>query len=161
MTLLRCAVSICAVFLLAACGGSMTMKKPEQGLAGAFSVYGPPEVLVDCAPMVTQAAKDSCRHDNQRVVEEPWRGSLTVRNLETRKAVTLSPDAEGKYRLNLDPGAYEVCVEGECSDPLEIRMGKWATYGSRLPRPAAAATDPAKPGPEAAKASGDTASVAR
>ena len=150
-----------AALLLAACGGSMTMKKPEQGMAGAFSVYGPPEILMDCAPKVTQAEKDSCRHENQRVIEEPWRGSLTVRNLDTRKAINLTTDAEGKYRVNLDPGAYEVCVEGECSDPLEIRMGKWATYGSRLPRPAAKAADPARPGPEAAKPSGDTASVAR
>jgi len=134
-----------AAFLLAACAGSLTMKKPEQGLSGGFSVYGPPETLVDCVSRVTQAEKDSCRHDNQRMVEEPWHGSIVVRNLDTRKAVTLALDADGKYSVNLDPGAYEACVAGECSDPIEIRMGKWATYGQRLPREMKSA--PAKTGP--------------
>jgi RNA polymerase subunit RPABC4/transcription elongation factor Spt4 len=149
------------MLLLAACGGSMTMKKPEQGLAGAFSVYGPPETLVDCAPKVTQADKDSCRRENQRVIEEPWRGTIIIRKLDTREKVAQAMDAEGKYRVQLDPGAYEVCVGDECSDPLDIRMGKWATYGSRLPRPAAAKADTAKTGAGAAQPAGGTPSANR
>lgn len=133
---LRSAATFASALILAACGGSMTMKKPEQGLSGAFSVYGPPPVLADCAPLVTQAEKDSCKRINQRVIEEPWQGTILIRNLETRKTLPTAVDAEGKYRVNLDPGAYEVCVKDECSDPLEIRMGKWGTYGQRLPRPA-------------------------
>lgn len=158
MTMLRALPFCAALFLLAACGGGMTMKKPEQGLAGAFSVYGPPETLADCAPLVTQAEKDSCKRENQRVIEEPWRGTIVIRNLDTREKVTQPMDAEGKYRVLLDPGAYEVCVEGECSDPLDIRMGKWATYGSRLPRPSAKG-DSAKAG--AAKPQGGAPSLAR
>lgn len=150
-----------AAFLLSACGGSMTLKKPEQGLGGAFSVSGPPETLLDCAPMVTQASKDSCRRENERVIKEPWRGVLVIRNLSTRDTVSQALDAEGKYRVNLDPGDYEVCVEGECSDPLEIRMGKWATYGQVLPRPAPKAADPVKPGVETANSMVDTASESR
>jgi hypothetical protein len=148
---LACLPYLCAAFLLAACGGTMGIKKPEQGLAGAFITYGPPE-QIDCAPRVTQAEKDSCKRENQRVIEEPFQGTLTIRNLGTREKVEQALDSEGKFRVLLDPGQYEVCLNGECSDPLEVRMGRFATYGQRLPRPA---PDSAKGGARAAKPAGD------
>ena len=139
--------------------GSMTMKKPEQGITGAFTTYGPPAAQEDCGPKVTQAEKDSCRHGNQRVIEEPYQGTLGIRNLDTRKLVEQPLDAQGNFRTVLDPGAYEICLNGECSDPIEIRMGRWATYGQRLPRPA---SEIPKPGAGAAqKPTGDTASTVR
>jgi hypothetical protein len=144
------------------------MQRPESGLEGTFKTYGPPATQLDCAPKVTQADKDSCRHENERVIEAPYQGTLMVRNLDTRKAIAQPLDAEGKFRVLLDPGAYEVCVNGECSDPIEIRMGKFATYGQRLPRPAAepakapaGANAPVDPGAGASKSVGDTASAAR
>jgi hypothetical protein len=124
------------VWALAGCGGSLAMKKPEQGLAGTFTTYGPPRVLADCSPLKTQFQRDSCRHENERVVEEPYQGTLLIRNVETRQAVRQTLDAQGAYRVILDPGTYEVCVNGDCSDPIEVRMGEFATYGQRLPRPA-------------------------
>ena len=124
---------------LAACAGSLSGKSPQGGMAGTFITYGPPAVLADCAPLKTQFQKDSCRHENERVVEEPYQGTLIIRNVSTRKAVEQALDAQGAYRLSLEPGTYEVCLNGECSDPIEVRAGSFATYGQRLPRPAAAA----------------------
>ena len=109
-----------------------------------FITYGPPAVLADCTPFKTQFAKDSCRHENERVVEEPYQGSLVIRNVETRAKVEQVLDAQGSYRVLLDPGTYEVCLQGECSDPIEVRMGSFATYGQRLPRPAAGNSGAAK-----------------
>ena len=43
-------------------------------------------------------------------------------------------DAQGKYKVQVVPGEYEVCVAGECSDPISIRMGEYSVYGQRLPR---------------------------
>jgi hypothetical protein len=123
---------LAAACLLAACGGSM--KKPEQGLAGRFLTYGPPHVQSDCSKLVTQADKDSCRHGNERVVEEPYQAVIGIRNLGTGEIQKIPLDPEGAYRVVLIPGQYEVCVEGECSDPLEVRMGAFTTYGQRLPR---------------------------
>jgi hypothetical protein len=111
------------------------MKKPEQGLAGRFLTYGPPHVLADCGKFVTQADKDSCRHENQRVVEEPYQAVIRIRNLSTGETQKVALDAAGAYRVVLIPGQYEVCLEGECSDPLEVRIGNFSTYGQRLPRP--------------------------
>ena len=160
MTSLRRYLSLsAAAALLAACAGSMTMKKPEQGIAGAFSTYGPPAEIADCTPFVTQAEKDSCRHGNQRVIEEPFQGTLKIRNLDTRKIVEQQLDAQGAYRTLLEPGAYEICIKDECSDPLEVRMGKFATYGQRLPRPA---VDSVKTGAgAAAKPKADSESAVR
>ena len=100
------ALAALAAALLCACAGSMSMKKPEQGLAGTFITYGPPAVLADCTPFKTQFAKDSCRHENERVVEEPYQGSLVIRNVETRAKVEQVLDAQGSYRVLLDPGTY-------------------------------------------------------
>ena len=121
---------------LAGCGGNLGMKSLKQGLQGTFTTYGPPLVLADCSPLKTQFQKDSCRHDNERVVEEPYQGTLRIRNVSTRKAVDEVLDAQGSYRAAVEPGTYEVCVDGECSDPIEVRFGSYSTYGQRLPRPA-------------------------
>lgn len=120
--------------ILAGCGGSLAMKKPAQGLAGTFITYGPPPQLADCSPLKTQFQRDSCRHDNERVVEEPYQGVLLIRNLDTRKTLEQALDERGAYRVVLDPGNYEVCVNSECSDPIEVRWGEFSTYGQRLPR---------------------------
>ncbi len=128
---------------LSGCGGALAMKPPEQGLQGAFITYGPPAVLADCAPLKTQFQKDSCRHDNERVLEEPYQGSIVIRNVATRNAVNQTLDAQGSYRTLLEPGTYEVCLNGECSDPIEVRMRGFSTYGQRLPRPAGNASAPA------------------
>lgn len=121
-------------FGFSACAGGMQMHKPEQGLQGAFSTYGPPPVIRDCNPLVTQFEKDSCKHDNARVIEEPYQGSFKVRNLTSGESAMVTLDAEGKYRVQLVPGEYEVCVAGECSDPINVRMGAFSVYGQRLPR---------------------------
>jgi hypothetical protein len=131
---------------LAGCAGSLSMQPPGQGLQGVFTTYGPLPVLADCQPLKTQFQKDSCRHANERVVEEPYQATLVIRNVGTRKAVEQSLDAQGSYRVLLEPGTYELCLNGECSDPIEVRMRAFSTYGQRLPRPAAppekAATGP-------------------
>lgn len=123
--------------LLCACGGSMNMKKPEQGIAGNFTTAGPPAVITDCGPLVTQAEKDNCKRDNERVIVEPFQSIITVRNLGTRESSQTLLDPDGTFRMELLPGIYEVCLAEECSDPLEVRMGVFTTYGQRLPRPAA------------------------
>jgi hypothetical protein len=121
--------------MLAGCAGSFSMKPPEQGLQGVFTMYGPLPRLADCAPLKTQFQKDSCRHDNERVVEEPYQATLSIRNVATRRAVEQTLDAQGAYRVLLEPGTYEVCLKGECSDPIEVRLRSFSTYGQRLPRP--------------------------
>ena len=118
------------------CGGSFGMQKPEQGIAGTLTTYGPPLQLADCSHLKTQFQKDSCRHDNERVVEMPFQGTLLIRNLNTRKTLTQPLNEQGAYRTLLDPGNYEVCVNEECSDPIEVHRGTFAVYGQRLPRPA-------------------------
>jgi len=121
--------------ILSGCG-ALAMKQPEQGIAGAFTTYGPPAQLADCSPLKTQFQKDSCRHDNERVVEMPYQGEMLIRNLDSRKSLSQPLDERGAYRAVLNPGNYEVCVNGECSDPIEVRRSEFATYGQRLPRAA-------------------------
>ena len=132
--------------LLGGCAGSMGMKKPDQGITGTFTTYGPPPTIADCAPLVTQAEKDSCKRDNQRVIEEPMQGEIVAKNLGTGANVKTRLDAAGTFKLVLTPGSYEVCVEGECSDPLEVRMRAFTTYGQRLPRPEKAPSDSTRSG---------------
>ncbi len=127
---------------LSACGGSMNMKKSDQGIFGTFTTYGPPAVIANCEPLVTQAQKDSCKRDNLRVIEEPLQSAILIRNLATREGVNMNLDAQGSFRVELLPGSYEVCLNGECSDPLDVRQGKFTTYGQRLPRPEAAGAKP-------------------
>lgn len=137
----RVGLSLAGAALAAAlwgCGGSLVIKKPEQGLAGSFTTYGPPTEVADCSALKTQFEKDSCRHDNERVVEMAYQGSVRIRNLDTRKSFEQPLDERGAYRAVLDPGNYEVCVNEECSDPIEVRRSEFATYGQRLPRAAGA-----------------------
>jgi hypothetical protein len=124
---------------LAGCAGSLGMRPPEQGLRGTFTAYGPAGAQADCSPLKTQFEKDSCRHENERTVEGPYQATLVIRNVATRKAVEQPLDAQGSYRVVLEPGTYEVCLRGECSDPIEVRMRSFSTYGQRLPLPPEAA----------------------
>ena len=56
-------------------------------------------------------------------------------------------DPNGSFRVELLPGNYELCIAEECSDPLEVRMRSFTTYGQRLYRPAAKTkTSGPKPG---------------
>lgn len=123
-----------AGFLLGAC--AKQMRKPEQGLYGSFQTYGPPKEKVDCTPFRTQMEKDDCRRMNERVIEEPLKATIMIRNLQTRETQKVELDTEGAYRVTVTPGEYEVCVEGECSDPMTVRMGNFVPYGQRLPRAA-------------------------
>jgi hypothetical protein len=121
--------------VLAGCAGSLGMRPLEQGLQGTFTAYGPAGAQADCSPLKTQFEKDSCRHENERIIEEPYQATLVIRNVATRKAVEQALDAQGSYRVRLEPGTYEVCLHGECSDPIEVRMRTFPIYGQRLPRP--------------------------
>ena len=133
------AASLC---MLCACGGSMNLKKSEQGISGTFITYGPPPVIADCGPLVTQAEKDSCKRDNERVIEEPFRSFITIRNLDTQESLETLLDPNGSFRVELLPGNYELCIAEECSDPLEVRMRSFTTYGQRRYRTAAKAKAP-------------------
>jgi hypothetical protein len=137
------AAALLSVFLPgAACTGAM--KKPEQGIYGTFLTYGPPRELADCTPFKTQFEIDECRRANERVIEEPHQAEIKIRNLQTGAVSKTSLDPQGAYRVVLDPGEYEVCVAGECSDPMTVRMNDFVTYGQRLPRASAAPADTAK-----------------
>jgi hypothetical protein len=155
-------IAVFSALGLIACGGSMNMQKSDQGLSGTFTTYGPPEIVANCEPLVTQAAKDSCKRDNLRVIEEPYQCELVIRNLGTRESVKASLDAQGAFKVELLPGSYEICINEECSDPLDVRMGKFTTYGQRLPKPAAAGASvtPAVPAAEATEASAALAAPA-
>lgn len=131
---------------LLASGCMRHMHKPSQGIYGTFRTYGPPREQVDCTPFRTQMEKDDCRRMNQRVIEEPHRAVIRIRNLQTREVLSVPLDSAGAYRAVVDPGEYEVCVEGECSDPITVRMNAFVPYGQRLPRPT----------PEAEKAQADS-----
>lgn len=124
----------------------MSMNKSEQGISGTFITYGPPTDIADCGPLVTQAEKDSCKRSNERVIEEPYRSFITIRNLDTRESIETLLDPNGSFRVELLPGNYELCIAGECSDPLEVRMRSFTTYGQRLYRPAPAAKSGPNPG---------------
>lgn len=133
-------LALLSCILLGACAGHM--KNPQQGLEGAFLTYGPPREQVDCAPFRTQMEKDDCLRMNERVVEEPLQAAIKVRNLQTGEIHAVALDARGAYRASLVPGEYAVCLEGECSDPITVRRGRFVRYGQRLPRaeePASAA----------------------
>lgn len=123
----------------------MNMKHSEQGITGTFTTYGPPYQIANCEPLVTQAEKDSCKRDNQRVLEEPYQSEILIGNLGTREKVSQTLDPQGSYRVLLHPGQYEVCVNLECSDPLEVRKGKFTPYGQRLPRAPVDSAKTAKP----------------
>ena len=151
MALAAAAASFLSVFPGGA-GCSGTMKKPEQGIHGTFLTYGPPRELADCTPFKTQFEIYECRRANERVIEEPYQAEIKIRNLQTGAVHKTSLDPQGAYRVALDPGEYEVCVAGECSDPMTVRMNAFMTYGQRLPRAAEAPTaqaDTAKTAPEA------------
>ena len=132
---------------LAALGSSgctlMRMHKPDQGIHGTFLTYGPPHELADCSSFKTQFEKDDCRRLNERVIEEPHQALIKIRNLQTGALSQVELDVLGSYRMSLPPGEYEVCVGGECSDPMTVRMNHFIPYGQRLPRAAAAAQPPA------------------
>lgn len=147
-TLAAAAAAFLSAFLQgAACSGAL--KKPEQGIHGTFLTYGPPRELADCTPFKTQFEIDECRRANERVIEEPYQAVIKIRNLQTGAVSKTSLDPQGAYRVALDPGEYEVCVEGECSDPMTVRMNAFMTYGQRLPRASAAPADTAKRPPAA------------
>lgn len=129
--------ALLAALLLGACAGGM--KNTEQGLEGSFLTYGPPREQVDCSPFKTQMEKDDCRRMNERVVEEPLKATIRIRDLQTGESRAVTLDAGGSYRAVLSPGEYAVCLEGECSDPITVRMGRFVRYGQRLPRPEEAA----------------------
>lgn len=124
---------VAGFLLLTGCAKDM-MRKPEQGIYGTFLAYGPPRDPIDCAPMKTQMEKDECRRFNSRLIEEPHQAQIKVRNLQTGDIQSVPLDAAGKYKVKVDPGEYEVCVEGECSDPIPVKMNSFVTYGQRLPR---------------------------
>jgi hypothetical protein len=121
--------------VLCGCGGSMNPKQSEQGISGTFTTYGPPQVLANCEPLVTQAEKDACKQNNERVIEGPFQSIIAIRNLDTRETRQTLLDPQGSFRVDLPPGNYELCVAEECSDPLEVRLRSFTTYGQRLPRP--------------------------
>lgn len=128
--------ALSAGMLLSGC--IKNMKPPEQGIYGTFKTYGPPKEQVDCTPFKTQMEKDECRRMNNRVIEEPHQATIKVRNLQTREIQSVQLDADGSYRILVTPGEYEVCLEGECSDPMTVRMGAFVPYGQNLPRAAPA-----------------------
>ena len=127
--------------ILGGCGGSMNPKQSQQGISGTFITYGPPEDIANCEPLVTQAEKDACKQNNERVIEGPYQSIITIRNLDTRETKQTLLDPQGSFRMGLPPGNYELCVAEECSDPLEVRLRSFTTYGQRLPRPAGAPRD--------------------
>lgn len=114
------------------------MRKPDQGIQGTFLNYGPPRELADCTPFKTQFEMDDCRRLNERVIEEPHQALIRIRNLQTGETSQVQLDAQGSYKVSLAPGEYEVCVDGECSDPMTVRMNHFIPYGQRLPRPGSA-----------------------
>jgi hypothetical protein len=125
-------LSLCLLGI-AACSGTMQRNKPEQGLQGAFSTYSRP-VQIDCAKLVMQSQRDTCRRQNETILDEPYTGSIEIRNLTTDEKHTVGLDPQGKYHFLLNVGQYEVCIAGSCSDPIEIRMGTFPIYGQRFPK---------------------------
>lgn len=150
--------ALLGVFLQgSSCSGQL--KGTEQGIYGTFLTYGPPHELADCTPFKTQFEIDECRRANERVIEEPYQAEIKIRNLETGEVRKLDLDAQGAYRANLAPGEYEVCVQGECSDPMTVRLNVFTTYGQRLPRAGRSGDNgPAAGAPSADTAKRDTAS---
>jgi len=128
--------AIAAACWLSACSGSLIRNKTEQGLAGAFSLYSAPLQLIDCSTFSGYEDIDACKRENHRVLDEPLRATIRIRNLSSGDIVDQPLDEQGAYRVVLVPGQYEVCLEGECSDPLVVRMGSFGVYGQRLPKPA-------------------------
>lgn len=115
----------------------------RQGLYGSFSMYSAPATLRDCSPFTAYDDREACKKENERVLEEPFRGVIRIRNVSTGIITDQTLDEKGAYRVILPPGQYEVCVQGECSDPIEVPMGTFGTYGQRLPKPAADTAQPA------------------
>jgi hypothetical protein len=129
---------------LSACSGSMQRNKPEQGLQGAFSTYTR-SVQKDCSKLAMQVERDTCRRQNERIVDEPFVGTIEIRNLTTDEKTSVTLDSQGNYRVLLNAGQYEVCVAAFCSDPIEIRMGAFPIYGQRLPKAEVDTTQSIKP----------------
>lgn len=138
--------ALAASLFMTACSGSLSGKGTKQGLHGSFSMYSAPAQLRDCSPFTAYDDREACKKENERVLEEPFRGVIRIRNVSTGIITDQTLDEQGAYRVILSPGQYEVCVEGECSDPIEVRMGNFGTYGQRMPKPAADTVQSAAPG---------------
>lgn len=135
------ALAACLGAFLQGASCARNMNKPAQGIYGTFLTYGPPKEQADCTPFKTQFEKDECRHANERVIEEPLQAVIKIRNLQTGAVESVALDPQGSYRVSVDPGEYAVCVQGECSDPMTVRLNAYVTYGQRLPRTVEAPAD--------------------
>ncbi|HZB79626.1 MAG TPA: carboxypeptidase-like regulatory domain-containing protein [Actinomycetota bacterium] len=48
----------------------------------------------------------------------PWRGTVIAVDTETGEEFTVTTDADGRFRLPLEPGTYEVSIVSESSPPF-------------------------------------------
>src|SRR5690606_12029564 len=91
----------------------------------------------DCSTFSGYEDIDACKRENHRVLDEPLRATIRIRNLSSGDIVDQPLDEQGAYRVVLVPGQYAVCLKGECGDALVARVGAVGVYGQPLPNRAA------------------------
>jgi Carboxypeptidase regulatory-like domain len=47
----------------------------------------------------------------------PWKGTVIAIDTETGEEFTVATDVDGRFRLPLEPGSYEVSIASESSPP--------------------------------------------
>ena len=115
-----------------------------QGLYGTLQVMGgarPPPP--DCSGLTDPAQRDSCVQAGERGPVWPMRGSFLIRNVDTRDSVPVPLDSLGRYRAELAPGAYQVCIDvadlppgqRRCSQTLSVKKGGFTPFNMSVPLP--------------------------
>lgn len=117
-------------------GGCASKTEPvqRQGLFGTFTTYHLPLQEACDSLHTTQEARDNCKRRNQTRIIEPLRGSILVTAVDAQRGQRVNLNPDGSYRINLTPGYYTVCLGKSCSDPIEVRMHHFATYGAQYPK---------------------------
>ena len=111
---------LCSAIALsfAACGddGAVGDEPPASGIAGIVTAGPRCPVVVEGSPCP----------------DAPWRGTVRVTTLEGTLVGEVDTDDEGRFRLPLAPGDYEVAVAAEASRPptasseaVTVVDGRW------------------------------------
>jgi hypothetical protein len=87
--------------ILAACGGS-SQGDGSSGITG-HAVAGP-----QC-PVQIQGSP---------CPDAPWQGTVVATDASTGDEFTVETDADGRFRLALEPGTYELSIRSDTSPPF-------------------------------------------
>lgn len=127
-------LSLGLTLALMGCAAKTKPVEQRQGLFGTFTTYHLPAQEACDSLHTTQEARDNCKRRNQTRIIEPLQGSILVTAVDAQRGQRINLNPDGSYRVALAPGYYTVCLGKSCSDPIEVRMHHFATYGAQYPK---------------------------